>query len=1428
MSRRTKLLLLAASLITGLACWMLHLSQSLEPVRSASGSTMADAYAAPSDSPVGDSTEPPLLPGAPPVATGPRRSNQPEHLRPRPTARSPDWQLLDWSVQPLPDKPGVQLRASCYLASGKYPFVRVEQEIQILPDGEAKVLKTVEMVGDQIIVKLPNGSPVEEIRSLAARLGGQAAAEPFAPDTWLVAVPRKLEAVPEALVSTTDSGIPVDYAEPNHLVRPMRTPNDPRFANFNQWHLYNNSQIDKDIKAPRAWDRRTSAAHGTTNNVIVAVIDSGVRYTHEDLVPNMWVNPGEIPGDRADNDGNGLVDDVYGADYVNNDGDPMTSDSHGTHCAGLIAAAGDNGSGVTGVAWDGVGIMALRFIEGGSGSVSDSIKCIDYARTKGAKVINASYGSYSRSDTGNSSEAAAIHRAQQAGIVFVAAAGNDGTNNDASPFFPASYTEYVERIFPRRAIALNNIIAVGATDRNDNKAGFSNFGATSVDLMAPGVEMWSTTASGDATYSASQGSSFAAPVVAGAVALLIAEYPNDTLSQRVARVVSTNAVDVIPALSGLCVTGGRLNLAKLLPAADPATLPQALAWHRPSYTEPLINSAMRTPSVVSLSNNVTVYSGTKKFNNTNGVNTSGLVNQTGGWIIYRTSPSATWSSNSLTWHSNNGDYQFWKATISNVVAGSHEYFLQLDFDSGARTTYSFHADNADGFSAGTNRSVAQASPYTFNVPKNAATVAIGNANQTYDGSARAVSVTTTPPGLPVSVTYDDSTSPPTNAGSYAVVATITDLDHEGSASATLTVAKAPAGLLIGSLNQTYDGTPRAVSIAITPSDLAATVTYDGSALAPADAGSYSVVATVNDANYAGSATNTLVVAKAAPVINQVPVSSAIIYGQSLAASALTGGSASVSGSFAFTAPATVPAAGTSSQSVTFTPSDSPNFLSVAASVDVTVNKAPASVQFGNLSQAYDGTPKTVTVTTTPPDLVASVTYDGDGAAPTDIGSYAVVATLSDPNYEGSASGTLEITEGTALIDVSGLDQTYDGLSKPVTVSTDPPGLPVVLTYDGALDAPLNAGTYTVVATVDDANYRGSVTNALKVAKGVAGIAFDGLSQTYDGTERAVSVSTTPAGLSATVTYDENASAPANAGSYSVVATIDDANYAGSATDTLVVAKDAPVINQVPAASAITYGQTLFSSILIGGSSSVSGSFAFTAPATAPAAGTGSQSVTFTPSDSANFLSVAASVDVTVSKAPASVHLGNLAQGYDGTPKTVTVTTIPPGLTTSVTYDGGGAEPTDLGSYMVVATVADPNYEGSASGTLAIELSAYDAWRLENFGESWESNPASAGSADADGDGADNHAEFYLGTDPADPGSRLRISAAPLGAASATVTIGPAVTAGVYRLKSWSDLTVTPISTELEISENAASASFEVPAGADRNFYQLLYTPPPLP
>lgn len=695
-------------------------SASNESLTSATYSTITSVKPTSSERINLDPSEPPPVSNSPPLVVAVPRSDQPANLKPLTLARSPDWKLLDWSLKPLPEKPSVQLRASSYLATGKYPFVRIEQEIEILPSGQAKVLKTVEMVGDQIIVKLPAGSSAKEIQSLAAKLGGQAAAKPFAPDTWLVGLPRKLEAVPEALTGSSNSGVTIDFAEPNLLARPMRTPNDPRFTNLNQWHLYNNSQLGVDIKAAKAWDRRTSASYGTNNKVIVAVIDSGVRYTHEDLLPNMWTNPNENPGDSLDNDSNFLVNDIYGADYVDNDGDPITTDSHGTHCAGLIAGVGNNGLGITGVAWSGAQIMALRFIDGQNGSLTDAIQCIDYAIAKGAKVINASYGSTSRSDTGSLSEAAAIYRAQQAGITIVAAAGNDGTNNDTTPFFPASYTDYIERsFFPRRAYALNNIIAVGATDRNDNRAGFSNFGANSVDLMAPGVEMWSTSISGTSNshYVSDEGSSFAAPVVAGAMALLVAEYPNDTVSQRVARVVNTNAVDVVPALSGLCVTGGRLNLAKLLPAADVNTLPSALAWHRPNYREPLINSSMRTPTPVLLSNDVTIFSGLKKFNNTNDVNTYGVANQAGGWLFYRTSGVVAWSSNALSFHANSGDYQFWKATVPGVSARTFEYYLQLDFESGARTTFSHYANNIEGFTATTNQTAAASSPYTFSVPK---------------------------------------------------------------------------------------------------------------------------------------------------------------------------------------------------------------------------------------------------------------------------------------------------------------------------------------------------------------------------------------------------------------------------------------------------------------------------------------------------------------------------------------------------------------------------------------------------------------------------------------------------------------------------------------------------------------------------------------
>jgi subtilisin family serine protease len=249
----------------------------------------------------------------------------------------------------------------------------------------------------------------------------------------------------------------VEYAEPNYLrYAAATTPNDTFFSNL--WGLNN-------INALEAWDITTG-----NSNVVVAVLDSGVDYNHPDLAANIWTNQAEITGTPGvDDDSNGKIDDARGWDFVDDDNDPMDSDDHGTHVAGTIAAEGNNSAGITGVVWT-AQIMPLRFLDAfGSGTVADAIEAIDYAIDNGAKIINASYGSYTFSPL----ERDAIATARDAGILFVAAAGNDNWNNDsATKHYPSSYD-------------LANIIAVAATDQSDARASFSNYGVKSVDVAAP-------------------------------------------------------------------------------------------------------------------------------------------------------------------------------------------------------------------------------------------------------------------------------------------------------------------------------------------------------------------------------------------------------------------------------------------------------------------------------------------------------------------------------------------------------------------------------------------------------------------------------------------------------------------------------------------------------------------------------------------------------------------------------------------------------------------------------------------------------------------------------------------------------------------------------------------------------------------------------
>src|SRR5439155_9028487 len=296
----------------------------------------------------------------------------------------------------------------------------------------------------------------------------------------------------------------------------------------------------------------------------VAVIDTGIRYTHEDLASNMWRNPGETGldangNDKAtngiDDDGDGYVDDVYGINAITGSGDPGDDYFHGTHCAGTIGGVGNNGVGVAGVAWH-VKLMACKFISSeGWGYISDAIECIDYARHKGARIMSNSWGSW-----GGYTQALrdAIAAARDAGIIFVAAAGNNyGNDNDVSPFYPASYD-------------LDNIVAVAATDSADGLADFSNFGRTSVDLGAPGVGIYSCLNYSDSAYGYCSGTSMATPHVAGAFALLKAQFPTKTYAELIRRMFDT--VDPLPALNDRSVTGGRLNLAKALELSAPTGL----------------------------------------------------------------------------------------------------------------------------------------------------------------------------------------------------------------------------------------------------------------------------------------------------------------------------------------------------------------------------------------------------------------------------------------------------------------------------------------------------------------------------------------------------------------------------------------------------------------------------------------------------------------------------------------------------------------------------------------------------------------------------------------------------------------------------------------------------------------------------------------
>ena len=484
----------------------------------------------------------------------------------------------------------------------------------------------------EILVKFKPAVQKERIQKLHSKLGIIQRGELGLIRVERLKLPVGLSV--EAAIALYRDNPDVEYAEPNYLRKALAFPLDPFISR--QWALHNTDQallgtfppiggsglvrlsVDADMDMPEAWNITRGS-----ENLVIAVIDSGVDDTHPDLGDedrdndgvldpeedqnsngvldpgNIWLNPGEDinnngildPGDfnLIDDDGNGYVDDIQGWDFVGSqvctidgqgacacipddpvgDNDPMDDFGHGTPVAGIIAAGGNNREGITGVMWT-AKIMPLKVLDSvGCGSVGDEIQAIDYAIRKGARIIVVSSGAPEFSQ----SEFEAIEAASNAGILVVTPAGNDLSNNDYAPVYPASYE-------------LSNVITVAASSFRDDLAFFSNFGSVSVDLAAPGDCIFSTMPTGDFTlqdatniqctdtkynrdYDYNTGTSFAAAHVAGVAGLLLAQDPGLTPAELKAIMIST--VDPKPSLDEKVASGGRVNAYRALTRDTGAT-----------------------------------------------------------------------------------------------------------------------------------------------------------------------------------------------------------------------------------------------------------------------------------------------------------------------------------------------------------------------------------------------------------------------------------------------------------------------------------------------------------------------------------------------------------------------------------------------------------------------------------------------------------------------------------------------------------------------------------------------------------------------------------------------------------------------------------------------------------------------------------------
>lgn len=412
---------------------------------------------------------------------------------------------------------------------------------------------SVATIANSAVIRIADPAEVDEASHAIYEAGGYVDGG-FGPLTWGIVFSPGVDR--DAVLSTWKSTAWLASAETDGLIASSALPvSDPLATQ--QWAIADTAKAS--VHAPEAWSRSVGAG------VVVAVIDSGVDVNHPELAGQLWINPKESAGNRKDDDRNGFVDDINGANFLNNTGNVQDDAGHGTHVSGIIAAAANNGNGGVGLA-PGAKIMALKVLDAsGNGSINAAVNAIYYAVNNGAKVINASW----TMSVGSPALISAMSFAASRNVVFVTAAGNERSNNDLVPSYPGNYR-------------FTNVLTVGAVDSDGKLADFSNYGASTVDVAAPGVSILSTT---PGSYEAWDGTSMATPFVAATAALIASLRPDYTAAQIVDRIKSTATRSVD--LAGIIASAGYLD------AGAATNLP---AYVAPAQTVvPVVTPLKRTP-----------------------------------------------------------------------------------------------------------------------------------------------------------------------------------------------------------------------------------------------------------------------------------------------------------------------------------------------------------------------------------------------------------------------------------------------------------------------------------------------------------------------------------------------------------------------------------------------------------------------------------------------------------------------------------------------------------------------------------------------------------------------------------------------------------------------------------------------------------------